>query len=137
MDLKAAKERASNLPRAKYEMYVKAETVFFMRHQHFVQSLTGRAKQIYDGIFSDEVQLREYKRRASCKQTNYVYRLLENELRNPWTREELKGRFNRMQQHPIPVQGRVGCTVAPGSFCDSSIQCGGYVVLVAALCLAS
>ena len=98
VDLRAAKERASAQRKDKYEDFKKAETTYYLRHQYFVEGLTGRARHIYDGIFNDDTLLAQYNRRSSWQRTNFVYFLIHRELYTTKRRETLKGRYHRLTQ---------------------------------------
>ena len=98
VDLTETKRRAMDLRKDRYIDYKKAEQAFHARHIYFIRSLTGRPKQIVDGIETDPERYREYRRRTSWQKTNYVWRLIVTEVRSTWALEEQKGRFNRTMQ---------------------------------------
>ena len=65
VDLTETKRRAMDLRKDRYIDYKKAEQAFHARHIYFIRSLTGRPKQIVDGIETDPERYREYRRRVT------------------------------------------------------------------------
>ena len=100
VDLAAAKTKASNYRKDKYDDYRKCEAYFVNRHDIFVESLTGKAKDIYSGLLNDDATFTAYDRRSGWQKTNYVFSKIQKNLANPEKVSTMKQRYHTMRQHP-------------------------------------
>ena len=100
VDLEAAKTKAAGMRKDRYDDFKKAEAYWVNRHEVFVSSLEGRAKDIYSGIFNDDDRMAEYDRRSGWQKTNYVYELIRSEIYSPEKRAAMLQRFHSMRQRP-------------------------------------
>ena len=100
VDLEAAKTKASGMRKDRYDDFKRAEAYWVNRHEVFVSSLEGRAKDIYSGIFNDDDRMAAYDRRSGWQKTNYVYELIRSEIYSPEKRAAMLQRFHSMRQRP-------------------------------------